>query len=35
MNECGIQVTDTPSVMGETLIKVLKEKGLYDSCKTH
>ncbi len=35
MNECGIQVADTPSVMGETLIKVLKEKGLYDSCKTH
>lgn len=35
MNECGIQVADTPSVMGETLIKVLKEKGLYDKCKTH
>ncbi len=35
MNECGIQVADTPSVMGETLIKVLKEKGLYDQCKTH
>jgi len=35
MNECGIQVADTPSVIGETLIKVLKEKGLYDKCKTH
>jgi len=35
MNECGIQVADTPSVIGETLIKVLKEKGLYEKCKTH
>ncbi|PPA72069.1 succinate--CoA ligase subunit alpha [Jeotgalibacillus proteolyticus] len=35
MNECGIKVADTPSVMGETLIKVLKEKGIYDKCKTH
>ncbi|PLR87483.1 MULTISPECIES: succinate--CoA ligase subunit alpha [Bacillus] len=35
MNECGIQVAETPSVMGETLIKVLQEKGLYDQCKTH
>lgn len=35
MNECGIKVADTPSVMGETLISVLKEKGLYDKCKTH
>ncbi|MDQ0270244.1 succinate--CoA ligase subunit alpha [Cytobacillus purgationiresistens] len=35
MNECGIEVADTPSVMGETLIKVLKEEGLYDKCKTH
>ncbi|MDQ0246027.1 succinyl-CoA synthetase alpha subunit [Bacillus fengqiuensis] len=35
MNECGIKVADTPSVMGETLISVLKEKGLYESCKTH
>ncbi|WP_160720012.1 succinate--CoA ligase subunit alpha [Bacillus sp. USDA818B3_A] len=35
MNECGIKVADTPSVMGETLIEVLKEKGLYDKCKTH
>jgi len=35
MNECGIKVADTPSVMGETLIGVLKEKGLYEKCKTH
>lgn len=35
MNECGIRTADTPSVMGETLIEVLKEKGLYDKCKTH
>ena len=35
MNACGIQVADTPSVMGETLITVLKEKGLYEKCKTH
>ncbi|OKL37152.1 succinate--CoA ligase subunit alpha [Domibacillus mangrovi] len=35
MNECGIQVAETPSVMGETLIKVLEEKGLLAECKTH
>ncbi|AZB42926.1 succinate--CoA ligase subunit alpha [Bacillus sp. FJAT-42376] len=35
MNACGIQVADTPSVMGETLIAVLKEKGIYENCKTH
>ncbi|MDN7241263.1 succinate--CoA ligase subunit alpha [Planococcus sp. N028] len=35
MNEAGIEVADTPSVIGETLIKVIKEKGLYDACKTH
>ncbi|MCQ6274080.1 succinate--CoA ligase subunit alpha [Bacillus sp. V3B] len=35
MNECGIKVADTPSVMGETLITVLKEQGLYEKCKTH
>lgn len=35
MNECGIKVAETPSVMGETLITVLKEKGLYEKCKTH
>ncbi|WP_455919539.1 succinate--CoA ligase subunit alpha [Priestia megaterium] len=35
MNEYGIQVAETPSVMGETLIKVLKEQGIYEQCKTH
>ncbi|MBM7571808.1 succinate--CoA ligase subunit alpha [Aquibacillus albus] len=35
MNNCGIKVAETPSVMGETLIGVLKEKGLYEKCKTH
>ncbi|MDF2564849.1 MAG: succinate--CoA ligase subunit alpha [Massilibacillus sp.] len=35
MNSCGIQVAPTPAAMGETLIKVLKEKDLYDSCHTH
>ncbi|MFS0865119.1 succinate--CoA ligase subunit alpha [Fredinandcohnia sp. 179-A 10B2 NHS] len=35
MNECGIKVAETPSVMGETLISVLQEKGLYEQCKTH
>lgn len=34
MNAAGIEVADTPSVIGETLIKVIKEKGLYDACKT-
>ncbi|MFD0049295.1 succinate--CoA ligase subunit alpha [Actinomycetes bacterium NPDC127524] len=35
MNECGIKVAETPSVMGETLISVLKEQGIYETCKTH
>ncbi|WP_170007428.1 succinate--CoA ligase subunit alpha [Bacillus fonticola] len=35
MNECGIPVAETPSVIGETLIATLKEKGLYEECKTH
>jgi succinyl-CoA synthetase alpha subunit len=35
MNECGIEVAATPSVMGETLISVLKDRGLYEQCKTH
>lgn len=34
MNECGIKVAETPSVIGETLIQVLKENGLYEKCKT-
>ncbi|MBM7644343.1 succinyl-CoA synthetase alpha subunit [Scopulibacillus daqui] len=32
LNECGVKVADTPSVIGETLISVLKEKGLYEKC---
>lgn len=35
MNACGIKVADTPAVMGETLIDVLREQDLYDKCKTH
>lgn len=35
LNECGIKVAETPAVMGETMLQVLKEKGLYDQCKTH
>ncbi|MEN2766462.1 succinate--CoA ligase subunit alpha [Ornithinibacillus xuwenensis] len=35
MNECGIQVAETPSVIGETMIRVLEEKGLAEKCKTH
>ncbi|MBK5515672.1 succinate--CoA ligase subunit alpha [Bacillus sp. TH11] len=35
MNECGIKVAETPSVMGETLISVLKEKGLFETCKNY
>ncbi|WAA10701.1 succinate--CoA ligase subunit alpha [Fervidibacillus albus] len=33
MNECGIKVAETPAVIGETLIDVLKERGLYEKCK--
>ncbi len=35
MTACGIKVAETPSVIGETLISVLKERGLYEKCKTH
>lgn len=35
MNECDIKVAETPAVMGETLITVLKEENLYEKCKTH
>lgn len=33
MNECGIRVAETPAVIGETLIEVLKEYGLYEKCR--
>ncbi|TLS37351.1 succinate--CoA ligase subunit alpha [Pseudalkalibacillus caeni] len=35
MEQCGIKVADTPAVMGETLISVLKEQGLLEKCTTH
>lgn len=35
MNECGIEVAETPAVIGETLISVIKKAGLYEKCKTH
>ena len=35
LNAAGVQTADTPSVIGETLIKVIKEAGLYEKCKTH
>lgn len=35
LESCGVRVAETPAVMGETLISVLKEKGLYEKCKTH
>src|SRR5690606_4186917 len=35
MNECGIAVAETPSVIGETMIRVLEEQGLAEKCKTH
>ncbi|MCM3087406.1 succinyl-CoA synthetase alpha subunit [Bhargavaea ginsengi] len=35
MEAAGIKVAETPSVIGETMISVLKEKGLYEQCKTH
>lgn len=35
MTACGIKVAETPAVIGETLISLLKERGLYEKCKTH
>ncbi len=35
LEACGVKVAKTPSVMGETLVGVLKEKGLLDKCLTH
>lgn len=35
MESCGIKVAETPSVIGETMIKVLEERGLAEKCKTH
>ncbi|MBQ0139276.1 MAG: succinate--CoA ligase subunit alpha [Kurthia sp.] len=35
LNEAGIEVAPTPADIGSTFIKVIKEKGLYEKCKTH
>ncbi|MFA1818584.1 succinate--CoA ligase subunit alpha [Virgibacillus oceani] len=35
MKECGIDVAETPAVMGETMIKTLEKHGLKEKCKTH
>ncbi|MGP4072262.1 succinate--CoA ligase subunit alpha [Piscibacillus sp. B03] len=35
MRECGIKVAETPAVMGQTMIEVLKENDLIDKTKTH
>src|SRR5690625_2271296 len=35
MNDCGIDVAETPAVMGETMIKTLEKHGLKEKCKTH
>ncbi|MBX6395899.1 MAG: succinate--CoA ligase subunit alpha [Alicyclobacillaceae bacterium] len=34
MQECGIRVAPTPAQMGETLVEVLKERGLLEKCIT-
>lgn len=33
LNECGIKVSETPAVIGETLISVLKERGILEDVK--
>lgn len=35
LESCGVKVAETPSVMGETLVSVLKEQGLLEKCTTH
>ncbi|MCK0470739.1 succinate--CoA ligase subunit alpha [Halalkalibacter sp. APA_J-10(15)] len=35
LESCGIKVAETPSVMGETLISVLKANDLLEKCTTH
>lgn len=34
MQECGIAVAETPAVIGDTMIQLLKEHNLADKCKT-
>ncbi|RPF56008.1 succinate--CoA ligase subunit alpha [Aquisalibacillus elongatus] len=35
MRECGINVAETPAVMGQTMIETLKENDLLEKSKTH
>lgn len=35
LEACGVHVAATPSDMGDTLLKALKENNLYDKCLTH
>jgi len=35
MQKCGIKVAETPAVIGKTLISVLKENDLLESCIIH
>lgn len=35
LNAAGVETAATPSVIGETFIQVVKEKGLYEKVKTH
>lgn len=35
LEECGIRVAPTPSEMGSTLVRVLEEQGILNSCTTH
>ncbi|WP_022792756.1 succinate--CoA ligase subunit alpha [Marinococcus halotolerans] len=35
LNESGVQVSATPAEIGDTMINVLKERGLYEKCLTH
>ena len=32
IRSCGIPVAETPSVIGETLVKAIKEAGIYEKC---
>lgn len=34
LEECGVAVAPTPAVIGETLVRVLEEKGLLEKCKS-
>ena len=34
LHEVGIEVADTVADIGETVVKTLKERGIYDKCHT-